>query len=195
MPIRVLNTQFHQQICKQCVCILESPDGVYFVDLAPITDPRLVASQIASTLGVKETPDNAIVESLILFLQGKQVLLLLDNFEQVADAAPLITRLIQSSSGARVLVTSRVALGLRGTQEFVVPPMSLPPTIVNGHPVRLPLIAWQDTKPYVCLQHEPPRSNPTSKSQVKTSRPLSRYATAWTACLWQSNWLQLASRC
>jgi predicted ATPase/DNA-binding SARP family transcriptional activator len=100
--------------------------GACFVNLAPISDPGLVAAAIAHALGVKERPDQTVVEGLIAALQGKQTLLLLDNFEQVADAAPLIAQLIGSTSGVKVLVTSRVALRLRGAHEFPVPPMALP---------------------------------------------------------------------
>lgn len=101
-------------------------NGVYFVNLAPLTNPKLVATEIAGVLGVKAMPDKTSMESLISYLQGKQLLLLLDNFEQIAEAASRIAKLIQSAPGVKVLVTSRIALGLRGTQEFPVPPMSLP---------------------------------------------------------------------
>lgn len=101
-------------------------DGAYFVNLAPLTDPGLIAIEIAKALGVKVMPDKTEIEGLVSYLQGKQTLLLLDNFEQIAEAAPLIAQLLQSTSGVKALVTSRVALGLRGTQEFPVPPMSLP---------------------------------------------------------------------
>lgn len=101
-------------------------DGVYFVNLAPLTNPRLVATEIAGVLGVKAMPDKTSMESLIAYLQSKRLLLLLDNFEQIAEAAPRIAKLVQSAPGVKVLVTSRIALGLRGTQEFPVPPMSLP---------------------------------------------------------------------
>jgi predicted ATPase/DNA-binding SARP family transcriptional activator len=101
-------------------------DGAYFVNLAPIGDPGLVADEIAGALGVKERPDRTEMESLISYLQGKRLLLLLDNFEQIAEAAPLIAQLVRSTSGVKALITSRIALGLRGTREFPVPPMSLP---------------------------------------------------------------------
>ncbi len=100
--------------------------GACFVNLAPITDPALVASAIAQTLGVKERPDQTVLEGLIAHLQGEQTLLLLDNFEQVTDAAPLIAQLIGATTGVKVLVTSRVALRLRGTHEFPVLPLALP---------------------------------------------------------------------
>ncbi len=100
--------------------------GACFVNLAPISDPGLVATAIAGALGVKERPDQTVADGLIAHLQGQQALLLLDNFEQVVDAAPLIAQLIQATSGVKVLITSRVALRLRGAHEFPVPPMALP---------------------------------------------------------------------
>jgi predicted ATPase/DNA-binding SARP family transcriptional activator len=102
------------------------PDGVYFVNLAPLTDPSLVAEEIARSLGVKETPGKTAMECLVAQLHGKRLLLLLDNFEQIAEAAPSVAQLVRSTSGVKALVTSRTALGLRGAREFPVPPMSLP---------------------------------------------------------------------
>ena len=64
-------------------------DGVFFVELGPISDPSLVASSIATTLGLRETGDYSILDVLRRFLAEKKMLLLLDNFEQVLDAAPL----------------------------------------------------------------------------------------------------------
>jgi hypothetical protein len=100
--------------------------GAYFVNLAPLTDHRLVAATIATTLGIKEKPGQTALESILAFLQGKEVLLLLDNFEQVATAAPLLGQLIRATTGVKALVTSRVGWRLRGMPEFPVPPMALP---------------------------------------------------------------------
>ena len=101
-------------------------DGAYFVNLAPLTDPGLVVYEIASALGVKEMPGKTEMESLVTYLRGKRVLMLLDNFEQIAEAAPFVAQLLRSTSGVKALITSRIALGLRGTREFPVRPMSLP---------------------------------------------------------------------
>src|SRR5215216_1032402 len=68
----------------------EFEDGVFFVELAPITDPALVASTIAEALGVVETGDQPLEESLKDYLSSKELLLLLDNFEQVLGAGPLV---------------------------------------------------------------------------------------------------------
>ncbi|MGI8550610.1 MAG: ATP-binding protein, partial [Dehalococcoidia bacterium] len=69
-------------------------DGVFFINLAPLTDPALVLPTIAQSLGIKETGKRPLLESLKESLQEKQTLLLLDNFEQVLDAAPLLAELL-----------------------------------------------------------------------------------------------------
>jgi predicted ATPase len=101
-------------------------DGVYFVDLAPITDPELVASAIAQTLGVKERGTRPLLEELKASLRERQLLLLLDNFEQVLDAASLIVALRAAAPDLKVLVTSRTVLHLSGEYEYAVPPLALP---------------------------------------------------------------------
>jgi predicted ATPase/class 3 adenylate cyclase len=104
----------------------EFGDGVFFVDLAPIRDPGLVASTVAQTLGVRETGGASLVESLKRYLREKQLLLVLDNFEQVLDAAPTVAELLGAARRLKVLVTSRAVLRVRGEQEFPVPPLALP---------------------------------------------------------------------
>jgi predicted ATPase/DNA-binding SARP family transcriptional activator len=99
---------------------------VWFVDLAPTRDAGLVLSAIATALGLCETDAQPLPERLKRFLRTRQRLLLLDNFEQVIAAAPLISELLESCPGARILVTSREALRLRAEQEFPVSPLALP---------------------------------------------------------------------
>ncbi|MCE7987435.1 MAG: hypothetical protein DYG89_40220 [Caldilinea sp. CFX5] len=101
-------------------------DGVYFVSLAPISDPDLVASAIAQTLGVREVPGRAMQESLQEYLRDKQLLLVLDNFEQILPAAPLVSALLAACPRLKVLVTSRASLHLYSEQEFPVAPLALP---------------------------------------------------------------------
>ncbi len=101
-------------------------DGVFFVQLAAINDPKLVAATIAGTLGLKEEAGRTLMESLKLYLQEKSMLLLLDNFEQIFSAAPMIAELIAHSPRVKVLVTSRSALRLRGEFEFPVEPLAVP---------------------------------------------------------------------
>lgn len=101
-------------------------DGVRFVDLAPIADPALVALTMARALGLREASDRAPDEALIDALRDRQLLLLLDNFEQVADAAPGVARLLVACSGVKALVTSRSSLRLSGEHELPVAPLGLP---------------------------------------------------------------------
>jgi predicted ATPase/class 3 adenylate cyclase len=101
-------------------------DGVFFVELAPITDPGLVPSTIAVALGVREEPARPIEESLENALRDRERLLVLDNFEQILGAAPLVTELLGASPRLKVLVTSRATLHLTGEQELPVPPLGMP---------------------------------------------------------------------
>jgi len=103
-------------------------DGVFFVDLAPLRDSALVVPTIAQTLGVTPTSDTSLVEEVCIYLRTKQTLLLLDNFEHVAEAAPLIGNMLAAAPTLKVLLTSRAALKLYGEHEYVVPPLALPGT-------------------------------------------------------------------
>jgi predicted ATPase/DNA-binding CsgD family transcriptional regulator len=101
-------------------------DGVHFVSLAPITDPQLVVSTIAHALGVREQGNRLLLDGLKDYLREKQMLLLLDNFEQLISAAPVVVELLATAPQLKVLVTSRAPLHLSGEHEFVVPPLALP---------------------------------------------------------------------
>ena len=101
-------------------------DGVFFVPLAPVTDPDLVLPATAQALGIRETPGRSVDALLADLLGPKRCLLLLDNFEQVVAAAPLLADLIAASPHLKILVTSRAVLRLYGEREYVVPPLSLP---------------------------------------------------------------------
>jgi len=102
-------------------------DGVWFVNLAPISDSSLVAATAAQTLGIKESASRSLLDHLKDYLYEKQLLLLLDNFEQVAEAAPLVGELLAVAPGLKVLATSRMPLHLSGEREYAVPPLGLPP--------------------------------------------------------------------
>jgi predicted ATPase/DNA-binding CsgD family transcriptional regulator len=101
-------------------------DGVYVVSLASITEPALVTATIAQTLGVNEAAGQPLQEHLHAYLHNKQLLLVLDNFEQILAAAPFVSTLVGMCHRLKVLVTSRVSLRLYGEQEFPVPPLALP---------------------------------------------------------------------
>jgi predicted ATPase/class 3 adenylate cyclase len=101
-------------------------DGVFFVALATITDPALVPSTIAGTLEVKESAQQPLMETLKSYLREKELLLLLDNFEQVLEGASLVGELVGTCPRLKILATSRAPLRLYGEQEYTVPPLALP---------------------------------------------------------------------
>jgi predicted ATPase/class 3 adenylate cyclase len=104
----------------------EFEDGVFFVALASITEPALVPSAIAEALGVVESGEHSLEEALKEYLSPKEVLVLLDNFEQVLSGAPLVGRLLSACPTLEVLATSRSVLRLYGEQEYQVEPLKLP---------------------------------------------------------------------
>src|SRR5438552_3576187 len=101
-------------------------DGVFFVALASVTSRRLVAAAIAQVLDVRESARQLLIDSLKNYLRDKQILLLLDNFEQALSAVPLVSELMAAARGLKVLVTSRALLHVYGEYEMKVPPLSLP---------------------------------------------------------------------
>lgn len=102
------------------------PAGVTFVPLAPLLDAAHVPAAIAQALGVQDHGGGPLPARLALVLATQQRLLLLDNFEHVLDAAPLVGELLVACPGLKVLVTSRAALRVRGEQKFAIPPLALP---------------------------------------------------------------------
>src|SRR6185436_11399640 len=97
------------------------PHGIFFVNLAPIRDPALVIPTIAQSLGLKESPGLPLIDSLKHYLRDRQMLLVLDNFEQVMEAAPTVAALLAVSPGLKVLATSREVLRLYEEHIFAVP--------------------------------------------------------------------------
>lgn len=108
-------------------CLDHFEQGVYFVSLAAIADPALVPSAIADALGVREQAAEPLLATLKAHLRDRQLLLILDNFEQVTDAATLVAELLAAAPHLRVLATSRAALRLRDEWEYPVPPLGVPP--------------------------------------------------------------------
>jgi predicted ATPase len=104
----------------------EFADRVVLVPLAPISDSELVAPTIAQCLSIKEPRDKPLQEFLLDYLSDKNLLLLLDNFEQVLGAARLVGAILAAAPGIRALVTSRAVLHISGEHEFAVPPLELP---------------------------------------------------------------------
>ena len=101
-------------------------DGVWFVPLSAINDPALVASAITQALGVKENALTSLQTGLKDFLRAKQMLLLLDNFEQLLAAAPFVSELLAACPNIKLLITSRAPLKVRWEHEYPVPPLALP---------------------------------------------------------------------
>ncbi|MBV9359178.1 MAG: AAA family ATPase, partial [Chloroflexi bacterium] len=101
-------------------------DHVVFVDLAPLRNARLVAATIAGGLGVHDAGGRSARELLLEYLAERQVLLLLDNFEHLLEAAPLLAELLGACPRLALLVTSRAALRLRGEHRVAVPPLATP---------------------------------------------------------------------
>ena len=102
------------------------PDGVYFVELGTITEADLVSATIAQHLGLPDRGGRTSIERLIDHIGERRLLLVLDNFEQVVDAAPAIAQLLAGARNLTVIVTSRSVLHIYGEQEFPVPPLGLP---------------------------------------------------------------------
>ncbi len=101
-------------------------DGVFFVNLAPISDPSLVIPTVAQALTIKEIAGQSILDLLKSFLREKHLLLLLDNFEQVVPAAVQVAELLPVCPELKIMVTSRMPLHVRAEHEFPVPPLALP---------------------------------------------------------------------
>jgi predicted ATPase/class 3 adenylate cyclase/Tfp pilus assembly protein PilF len=102
------------------------PDGTFFSQLATLTEAELLLPAVAETLEVRETGEQPLEERLKDYLGERQLLLLLDNFEQVLGAAPAVTELLAVAPALKVLATSRAPLGLYGEHEYPVPPLTLP---------------------------------------------------------------------
>src|SRR6266581_2885416 len=100
--------------------------GIYFVDLAPVSDAAQVIPAIASTLGLREERGRSPLECLTEEIGQNRVLLLLDNFEQVLDAAVQVSELLVACSQLKIMVTSRAVLRVRAEREFAVPTLRLP---------------------------------------------------------------------
>jgi len=102
------------------------PDGIWFVALEPVRDPGLIAGTILTTLGLVESGGRSARDVLVEWLAAKQALLVLDNFEQVIDGAPIVSDLLRGAPRLVAIVTSRAPLRVSGEQEFPVPGLPAP---------------------------------------------------------------------
>jgi predicted ATPase/DNA-binding CsgD family transcriptional regulator len=99
---------------------------IHFVALASIADPALVAPAIAHSVGIREPSGETIVDRLTSFLRGRDALLVLDNFEHLVAAAPVVAALVAACPGLKALVTSRAVLHVSGEHDYLVPPLDVP---------------------------------------------------------------------
>ena len=123
-------------------------DGVFFVALAPLSDPKLVLATIAHALHVGTSGGQVLDERLGRYLRTRRVLLVLDNFEHLAAAAPQLSGLLRAAPYLKLLVTSRVALELSGEHRVTVLPLAVPPAAGN---LRQPLTAAQAQERYPAI--------------------------------------------
>ncbi len=112
-------------------------DGVYYVALDTVSDPNLVMAAIGKSLGLKLSGKQPLSEAIAGYLRDKQVLLVLDNFEQVLDAGPLVLQLQSACPTLKALVTSRESLHAYGEWRFYVPPLELPARKRRQDPERI----------------------------------------------------------
>ncbi|HET7244718.1 MAG TPA: AAA family ATPase, partial [Streptosporangiaceae bacterium] len=102
------------------------PEGVYFVRLAPVTDPRLVLPSIAQGIGLPDSKGRPLIEHLADHLRDRKLLIVLDNFEHLLPAATTVAALLSYARDLRIVVSSRSPLRVSGEQECPVPPLALP---------------------------------------------------------------------
>lgn len=124
-PPGIGKTRLCLQSCENVIA--HFPDGVWFVDLAPLNDAALVLPTIARALNIAESGALTPLQQLAAILQDRHVLLALDNFEQVVESARAASALLKMCKGLKILATSRVALQVYGEHEYAVPPLALPP--------------------------------------------------------------------
>ena len=133
-PPGIGKTSLSLELAKEALHSFQ--DGVFFVPLASISDPELLFPTMVQALGLKTLGKQAPLTQLTDYLQDKQVLLVLDNFEQIISSAPLLPDLLSSCPRLTLLVTSRELLRVRGERHFPVSPLEVPSSElrVSGEP-------------------------------------------------------------
>ncbi len=151
----------------------EFSDGVWYVDLAPITDPELVPVTVARALGLPDQPGRSTMDSLLRFVRDRQMLVVLDNCEHLLDAsAELVVALLSGAARLTLLATSREAIGVAGEVSWRVPSLSLADEAIELFTDR--------------ARH----ARPDFAVSATTPRRWARSARAWMGCRWRSSWPQ-----
>jgi predicted ATPase len=117
-------TRLALQVARDVSRLFE--DGATFISLAPLADPLLVPSTVAQALGVQESQGTQLKDTLLVFLRGRNILLVLDNFEHLLAASSFVLELLGSCPRVTILVTSRASLRITGECEYPVPPLEMP---------------------------------------------------------------------
>ncbi|MBA3690097.1 MAG: adenylate/guanylate cyclase domain-containing protein [Actinobacteria bacterium] len=158
------------------------PDGVFLVDLGAVTEPALVTPAIAGVLGVREQPGERLDETVFHHVGELQLLLVLDNLEQLLEAGPAVSGLLEHGPAVRVLATSRIPLRLTGEHEYRLDPLPLPDAEAHADPDAL--AACESVRMFV---ERARRSNRRSASRATTPPPSPRSSPGWTACRLRSS--------
>ncbi len=127
-------TRLSMQVAADCV--ENFPDGVWIVELASVTDPQEVPVAVAMALGIKLSPQSSVQFQVADFLRDRACLLILDNFEQIIEAAPFVGDLMKQCRKVTMLVSSRYLLQISGEQEFPLEPLSAPPADAEPETLR-----------------------------------------------------------
>ena len=140
------------------------PDGVWYVPLTTVEEPQQVLLLIAKTLGIIDDGYGAPLDWLTATLRNRHLLLVLDNFEQVPDAAPLITALLADCAHVTAFITSRTSLEVYGEHQFVLSPLPVPPPALWETPAKLE--TYEAVQLFVARIHA---HNPTFQLSVENS--------------------------
>ncbi len=152
-------------------------DGVWLVSLAAVDEAPRVAAAIAATLGVRDAAARNLEATLSDFLRAKRLLLVLDNFEQVLEAAPLVARLLEECEGLKIIVTSRAPLGVRGERELPVEPLALPALELAATPLPAQLHALADCEAVALFCQRASQVRPDFELCADNARDVARLCT------------------
>ena len=168
------------------------PDGVYFVPLASITDPWLVLSSIAQGIALQDSSGRPLMEYLAGHLREKKLLIVLDNFEHLLAAAPVVAELLAGAGDLRIIVSSRRGLRVSGEQECPVPPLTLPG--VQGFASRASIASCETVRLFAERASAAVPGFAVGDENVASVAQISSQLRA-RACRWPLNWPPRGSGC